>query len=224
MQKDSKAEYLFFITKKGLVKRVKTQEFDSIRNNGKIAITLRDDDELFNVKATTGEDEIIIAGSNGKAIRFDESEIRVMGRTASGVRGFNTDGSMVVGAATSNEGTYLLSVSENGYGKKSEIDEYRKTNRGSKGVKTMNITTKTGSLVNVRAVNGDEDAMIVTDDGIIIRISLENVGVYGRNTQGVKLINVNENETVSKIAIVEKSEDDEETGEESEASVPVNNE
>ena len=131
---------------------------------------------------------------------------------------------MVVGAATSNEGTYLLSVSENGYGKKSEIDEYRKTNRGSKGVKTMNITTKTGSLVNVRAVNGDEDAMIVTDDGIIIRISLENVGVYGRNTQGVKLINVNENETVSKIAIVEKSEDDEETGEESEASFPVNNE
>ena len=95
MQKDSKAEYLFFITKKGLVKRVKTQEFDSIRNNGKIAITLRDDDELFNVKATTGEDEIIIAGSNGKAIRFDESEIRVMGRTASGVRGFNTDGSVV---------------------------------------------------------------------------------------------------------------------------------
>lgn len=224
MQKDSKAEYLFFITKKGLVKRVKTQEFDSIRNNGKIAITLRDDDELFNVKATTGEDEIIIAGSNGKAIRFDESEIRVMGRTASGVRGFNTDGSVVVGAATSNEGTYLLSVSENGYGKKSEIDEYRKTNRGSKGVKTMNITTKTGSLVNVRAVNGDEDAMIVTDDGIIIRISLENVGVYGRNTQGVKLINVNENETVSKIAIVEKSEDDEETVEDSEAAVPVNNE
>ena len=224
MQKDSKAEYLFFITKKGLVKRVKTQEFDSIRNNGKIAITLRDDDELFNVKATTGEDEIIIAGSNGKAIRFDESEIRVMGRTASGVRGFNTDGSVVVGAATSIEGTYLLSVSENGYGKKSEIDEYRKTNRGSKGVKTMNITTKTGSLVNVRAVNGDEDAMIVTDDGIIIRISLENVGVYGRNTQGVKLINVNENETVSKIAIVEKSEDDEETGEESEAAVPANNE
>ena len=101
MQKDSKAEYLFFITKKGLVKRVKTQEFDSIRNNGKIAITLRDDDELFNVKATTGEDEIIIAGSNGKAIRFDESEIRVMGRTASGVRGFNTDGSVVVGPGTS---------------------------------------------------------------------------------------------------------------------------
>ncbi len=208
MQQDSKAEYLFFVTKKGLVKRVKTQEFDSIRNNGKIAITLKDDDELFNVKATSGEDEIIIAGSNGKAIRFDESEVRVMGRTASGVRGFNTDGSQVVGVATSNEGKYILSVSENGYGKKSEISDYRKTNRGTKGVKTMNVTTKTGSLVNVRAVNGDEDAMIVTDDGIIIRISLENVGVYGRNTQGVKLINVNDSETVSKIAIVEKSEDE----------------
>ncbi len=211
MQKDTKAEYLFFVTKKGLVKRVKTQEFDSIRNNGKIAITLKDDDELFNVKATSGEDEIIIAGSNGKAIRFDESEVRVMGRSASGVRGFNTDGSIVVGVATSDEGKYILSVSENGYGKKSEIQDYRKTNRGTKGVKTMNVTTKTGSLVNVRAVNGDEDAMIVTDDGIIIRISLENVGVYGRNTQGVKLINVNENETVSKIAIVDKNTEDEES-------------
>lgn len=211
MQRESKAEYLFFVTKKGLVKRVKTQEFDSIRNNGKIAITLKDDDELFNVKATSGEDEIIIAGSNGKAIRFDESEVRVMGRTASGVRGFNTDGSTVVGVATSDEGKYILSVSENGYGKKSEISDYRKTNRGTKGVKTMNVTTKTGSLVNVRAVNGDEDAMIVTDDGIIIRISLENVGVYGRNTQGVKLINVNENEMVSKIAIVDMNNENEET-------------
>lgn len=207
MQKESKAEYLFFVTKKGLVKRVKTQEFDSIRNNGKIAITLREDDELFNVKATGGEDEIIIAGSNGKAIRFNESEVRVMGRTASGVRGFNTDGSEVVGVATSEEGNYILSVSENGYGKKSELHDYRKTSRGSKGVKTMNVTTKTGALVNVRAVNGDEDAMIVTDGGIIIRISLENVGVYGRNTQGVKLINVGDHETVTKIAIVEKSEE-----------------
>lgn len=207
MQKESKAEYLFFVTKKGLVKRVKTQEFDSIRNNGKIAITLREDDELFNVKSTGGEDEIIIAGSNGKAIRFNESEVRVMGRTASGVRGFNTDGSEVVGVATSVEGNYILSVSENGYGKKSELHDYRKTSRGSKGVKTMNVTTKTGSLVNVRAVNGDEDAMIVTDGGIIIRISLENVGVYGRNTQGVKLINVGDHETVTKIAIVEKSEE-----------------
>ena len=207
MQKESKAEYLFFVTKKGLVKRVKTQEFDSIRNNGKIAITLREDDELFNVKATGGEDEIIIAGSNGKAIRFNESEVRVMGRTASGVRGFNTDGSEVVGVATSEEGNYILTVSENGYGKKSELHDYRKTSRGSKGVKTMNVTTKTGALVNVRAVNGDEDAMIVTDGGIIIRISLENVGVYGRNTQGVKLINVGDHETVTKIAIVEKSEE-----------------
>ena len=131
-----------------------------------------------------------------------------MGRTASGVHGFNTDGSTVVGVATSTEGKYLLAVSENGYGKRTEIDEYRKTSRGTKGVKTMNITSKTGSLINVRAVNGDEDVMIVTDGGIIIRISLDNVGVYGRNTQGVKLINVNENETVSKVAIVDKNEDE----------------
>lgn len=208
IKKDSEAEYLCFVTKKGLIKRVKIQDFDYIPRKGKIAITLKDDDELCSVKATSGEDEIIIAGSNGKAVRFDENEVRVMGRTASGVHGFNTDGSTVVGVATSTEGKYLLAVSENGYGKRTEIDEYRKTSRGTKGVKTMNITSKTGSLINVRAVNGDEDVMIVTDGGIIIRISLDNVGIYGRNTQGVKLINVNENETVSKVAIVDKNEDE----------------
>ncbi|MEG2684781.1 MAG: DNA gyrase subunit A [Erysipelotrichaceae bacterium] len=200
---ESEADYLLFVTKFGIVKRVRMSEFESIRQNGKIAITLKDGDELVDVKETNGDDEIIIAGSNGKAVRFNENDIRAMGRTASGVKGFNVDGSSVVGVATNREGKYLLSVSENGYGKRSEIDGYRLTSRGAKGVKTINITEKTGSLINVRAVSGEEDAMIITDQGIIIRISLENVGVYGRNTQGVKLINVNEGEAVAKIAIVE---------------------
>lgn len=208
MKKDSPAQYLFFVTQKGLVKRVKIEDFDYIPRKGKLAIQLREDDELINVKLTSGEDEILIAGSNGKVIRFEEDEVRPMGRTASGVRGFNTDGGTVVGVAVSHEGKYLLSVSENGYGKRSEIDEYRKTNRGNKGVKTINVTTKTGSLVTVRAVNGDEDAMIVTDKGIIIRIALDHVGVYGRNTQGVKLINVADDETVTKVAVVAKNEEE----------------
>lgn len=206
---DSDSAYLLFVTKNGLVKRTAMSEFDSIRQNGKIAITLREFDELVGVKETTGDDEIIIAGSNGKAVRFHENDIRPMGRTASGVKGFNADGSIVVGAATSKEGTHLLAVSEHGYGKRTAIDEYRLTTRGAKGVKTINITNKTGELVSVRAVNGDEDAMIVTNTGIIIRISVGDIGIYSRNTQGVKLINVASDESVAKVAIVEKEIEEE---------------
>ncbi|MCI8540809.1 MAG: DNA gyrase subunit A [Erysipelotrichaceae bacterium] len=206
LERDSEAKYLFFITKNGVVKRVATKEFDLIRQNGKIAILLREQDELVAVKPTSGEDEIIIAGSNGKAVRFHEREVRPMGRTSSGVRGFDVDGGAVVGAATSQEGSYLLAVSENGYGKRSIIEDYRLTKRGVKGVKTINITEKTGGLVAVRAVNGDEDAMIMTNDGIIIRISVQNIGVYSRNTQGVKLIHVGEETGVAKVAIVEQAQ------------------
>lgn len=210
------AKFLFFVTKNGLVKRVSVDEFTLIRQSGKIAITLRDDDEIIDVKATYGDTEVIIAGSNGKAVRFDENQVRPMGRSASGVKGFNTDGSEVVGVATNKEGKYLLSVSENGYGKRSEIEDYRLTSRGTKGVKTINVTDKTGKLVSVRSVNGDEDAMIMTNEGIIIRISLENVGVYGRNTQGVKLINVSETESVARVAIVDKEEEIDEIDENAE--------
>ncbi len=217
---DSDSAYLLFVTKNGLVKRTAMSEFDSIRQNGKIAITLREFDELVGVKETTGDDEIIIAGSNGKAVRFHENDIRPMGRTASGVKGFNVDGSIVVGAATSREGTHLLAVSENGYGKRTAIDEYRLTTRGAKGVKTINITNKTGELVSVRSVNGDEDAMIVTNTGIIIRISVGDIGIYSRNTQGVKLINVASDESVAKVAIVDKEIEEEANASSSE----VNNE
>ncbi len=197
------SKYLFFATKNGLVKRVSVTEFENIRQNGKIAITLREDDELAFVKGTDGEEDIILAGSNGKAVRFSESEVRSSGRTSMGVRGFNTDGSIVIGMATSLEGKYILTITENGLGKKSDLEDYRLTKRGAKGVKTLNVTDKTGSLVCMRAVNGDEDCMIMTDKGILIRISLTQVSTYSRTAQGVKVINVRDGEKVSTVAIVD---------------------
>jgi DNA gyrase subunit A len=205
---DHEGNFLFFATKLGLVKRVHVSEFESIRQTGKIAITLKDDDELLGVKLTSGQDEIIIAGSNGKAVRFNEQDVRAMGRTASGVKGFNVDGYEAVGLATDKEGQYILSVTRNGYGKKSELSEYRITNRGAKGVKTINITDKNGPLVELKAVRGDEDLLMVTSEGVIIRINLETVGVYGRSTQGVRLINVQGDQNLQTVAVVEKVEEE----------------
>ncbi len=200
---------LLFVTKNGIAKRTALNEFDNINRNGKIAISLKEEDELAFVKATTGDDEVMIAGSNGKAVRFKENQIRMMGRNAAGVLGFNCDGSYVVGVCLSNEGNTVLSVSENGYGKRSDFEEYRLTSRGKKGVRTINITEKTGNLVSVKAVNGDEDAMIVSSSGIMIRISLASVGVYGRNTQGIKLIHLTEGSKVTKVTLVDHDEDEE---------------
>jgi DNA gyrase subunit A len=200
--KDDKVHYLFFVTKNGIVKRTEIAEFENINRNGKIAIKMNEDDELAFVKGTTGEDEIIIAGSNGKAVRFEEKNLRPLGRSARGVNGFNTDGSTVVGMATNKEGQYILTVSENGFGKKSPLDDYRMTNRGAKGVRTLSISDKTGNLVCMKAVNGDEDCMIMTNDGIIIRISLTQVSTYGRSARGVKVINVNEDQKVSTVAVM----------------------
>ncbi|MDY5252569.1 MAG: DNA gyrase subunit A [Erysipelotrichaceae bacterium] len=213
-QDEETYKYLFFVTVNGIVKRVPIEEFDNIRQSGKIAITLKDDDELFAVKPTTGQDEVIIAGANGKAVRFKEEDVREMGRNAMGIKGFNVDGSSVVGVATNNEGNLILSITENGYGKKSELDEYRLTSRGAKGVKTINITEKNGPLVSLQAVNGNEDCMIITNDGIVIRISLNQVGIYKRQTQGVKLIKVDDASKVSTVAVVAQ---DEEMSEEEEA-------
>lgn len=200
---------LLFVTRNGIAKRTALNEFDNINRNGKIAISLKEEDELAFVKATTGDDEVMIAGSNGKAVRFKEDQIRMMGRNAAGVLGFNCDGSYVVGICLSNEGNTVLSVSENGYGKRSDFEEYRLTSRGKKGVRTINITEKTGNLVSVKAVNGDEDAMIVSSSGIMIRISLASVGVYGRNTQGIKLIHLTEGSKVTKVTLVDHDEDEE---------------
>ena len=210
--KDDTAKALFFATRKGLVKRVSIEEFENIRSNGKMAITLREGDELAFVKATSGDANIILAVSNGKAVRFHENDVRPSGRGAMGVKGVNTDGGEVIGMATSEEGNQILTVTVNGYGKKSDLQEYRMTSRGTKGVKAMNITEKTGNLVCLKAVNGDEDCMIITDDGIIIRISLNQVSSYSRNAQGVRVIRTGENSHVSTVAIVDPdSEEKEET-------------
>jgi len=208
-REEDKYKYLFFVTKLGIVKRVDLQEFESIRQNGKKAITLKEEDELIGVRLTTGESEIIIAATNGKACRFKESTIRAMGRNASGVKGMNVDGAEVIGMATSDEGPLVLVVSENGYGKKTAISNYRLSKRGAKGVKTMSTTNdKSGNLVALRAINGNEDCMIMTDDGIVIRFSLVDIKEQGRATLGVRLIKAKNNSKVSTIAIVEASEDE----------------
>ena len=205
---NNEKKFVFFVTKDGICKRVPLEEFDSIRQTGKIAISLKEDDELVSVKLTTGEDEIIIGAANGKAVRFNEDSVRAMGRTAAGVKGMNVDDSYVVGACIASEGKYILAVSLNGYGKKSEIDEYRITSRGAKGVKTININEKNGDLVGIKAVNGDEDCMIMTNDGIVIRISLDKVSIQGRATQGVRLIKPQEGTVVSTVTILEHFEEE----------------
>ena len=199
--------YLFFVTKRGLCKRVEVKEFESIRQTGKIAITLKEDDELVTVKPTLGHNQIIIGASNGKAVRFDERGVRAMGRTASGVRGINVDTAEVIGACTDEEGQNILVVSKKGYGKKSSLSEYRETSRGAKGVKTININNKNGELVALKAVRGDEDCMIMTSDGVVIRIHLDKVSTLGRATQGVKLIKPDEGTYVSAVAILDHEDE-----------------
>jgi DNA gyrase subunit A len=207
--------YLFFATQNGVVKRVRLEEFESIRQSGKIAIKLKDDDQLIAVKLTSGRNHILIAASNGKLVRFSEDKVREMGRTASGVRGITIDGSKVIGITTDTEGQFIMVVTEKGYGKMSPIDEYRVSNRGGKGVKTISTTERNGQIVALRAVNGDEDLLIITDDGIMIRLPMEQVKTAGRATQGVRLIKVNDESKVSSVEVVEK------TAEEIEEDMPI---
>lgn len=206
--KDHDSKFLFFVTKQGIIKRTTFDEYENINKNGKIAIKLNEDDELAFVRSTDGNAEIIIAGSNGKAVRFQENTVRPLGRTARGVKGFNVDGGYVIGLATNLEGEYILTITENGFGKKSALADYRMTRRGARGVKTVNVTEKSGKLVCMRAVRGDEDCMIMTAGGIVIRISLNQVSVYSRSAQGVKVINVKD-DIVSSVAILEPEEDSE---------------
>lgn len=207
-------QYIVFCTQRGLVKRTALSEFENIRSNGKIAISLKDNDELLSVKKTTGENEIIIASSNGRMIRFDESEIRVMGRTASGVKGIDLGDGICVGCEIALPGQQILVATEKGYGKRTAVEEYRMTHRGSKGVKALNITEKNGNIVSFKLVNGDEDLMIITDSGIIIRLSIEQVSTTGRVAQGVRLIHLKDNQKVSTVALLAKEEIEEENSEE----------
>lgn len=203
-------EYLLFATREGLVKRTAIKEFESIRSSGKIAILLKEEDELINVLQTTGNSDVIIGASNGRAVRFKENEIRSMGRNTSGVKGIDLKGAVVIGCEivedASNE--EILVITEKGYGKKTSAEEYRLTHRGSKGVKALNITEKNGNLVSMRTVKGDDDLMIITDSGIMIRISLAQISTLKRATQGVRLINLKENQKVSTAALVKREEEE----------------
>ncbi|MEG2351107.1 MAG: DNA gyrase subunit A [Bacilli bacterium] len=206
--KGDEQKFLMIATKQGLVKRTNVCEFESIRANGKIAITLKEDDEVISVHYTTGENDIIIASNNGRMVRFNETEVRVMGRTASGVKGINlSEGCVCVGAEIADDTHEILVISEKGYGKRTKIEEYRVTHRGSKGVKTINITEKNGNIVAFKAVTIDKDVMIITNQGIVIRLSLDSVSKMSRVTQGVRLMNLKDSQRVATVSIVEKDDE-----------------
>ncbi len=208
---DDFTKYLMFATRNGIVKRTPIEEFDNIRKSGKIAIVLKENDELISVKKTCGKNEIVIGANNGRMVRFDEDEIRSMGRSSSGVKGIDLDGSYVVGAEVVESGHLVLIVTENGYGKQTVIDEYRKTHRGSKGVKALNVTEKNGTMVSLKCLHPEAklDLMIMTDSGILIKLPLEQVSTLKRATQGVRLINLKGEQKVATVALVEKEEEQE---------------
>ena len=208
VKKDEESKYLVFFTEKGLVKRTDISEFNSIRKNGKIAISLKDDDELIGVKKTSGSDEIIIASNVGRMVRFNETDVRVMGRGASGVKGIDLIDAKVIGAEVVNNSELILVVTEKGYGKKTDVNEYRLTHRGSKGVKALNITDKNGLIVAFKSVIGDEDIIITTDEGTIIRLDVDNVSTLRRNTQGVRLMHLKDKQFVTSVTVLAKQDED----------------
>lgn len=208
VERDNAYKYFIFGTKDGVIKRTLISEFDNIRQSGKIAITLRDGDELNSVKKSTGEDFVLMCSSNGRMVRFNENEVRVMGRSAAGVKGITLENDYCVGTEVASESQEVLVVTEKGYGKKTAVNEYRQTKRGSKGVKTLSITEKNGIIVGFKSVYNDCDLMIITNSGIIIRLEMLSISTMGRVTQGVRLINLKENSSVSSISVVTKNEEE----------------
>ncbi len=211
-EKEEKEGFFIFATRKGIVKKTEISAFKNIRTNGIKAILLNEDDELFKVALTDGEKDIILGASNGKAIRFSESDIRPMGRISAGVRGILVnEPDVVVGMAiVSTDGDEIVIVTDKGYGKRTNVDAFRVQVRGGKGVKALNLTAKNGSLASILTVRGDEDLMVVTDKGMIIRTHLDQILTIGRDTQGVRIILLNEGQKVANIAIVPRSEETEE--------------
>jgi DNA gyrase subunit A len=208
--------FILFATRQGIIKKTEISAFKNIRTNGIIALILNEGDELFDVAITDGEKDIILGTSNGKAIRFSESDIRPMGRISAGVRGIKVeDNEMVVGMAVVNtDADEIIIVTEKGYGKRTNVDDFRVQIRGGKGVKALNMTEKNGKLVALTTVRGDEDLIVITDKGMIIRTHLDQILTIGRDTQGVRLIMLNEGQSVANIAIVPRSDDEDNTEEE----------
>ncbi|MBQ4083202.1 MAG: DNA gyrase subunit A, partial [Bacteroidaceae bacterium] len=197
-----------FCTKNGVVKKTCLEAYSRPRTNGVNAITIREDDRVIEVAMTNGDNEIVLANKNGRAIRFHEGVVREMGRTATGVRGMTLDEDgqdEVVGMIVINDAEYenIMVVSEQGYGKRSDVEEYRITNRGGKGVKTLDITEKTGKLVAIKTVTDDNDLMIINKSGVVIRLKVADVRIQGRATQGVRLINLGKrNDQISSVCKV----------------------
>uniref|UniRef100_UPI003FEF59A2 DNA gyrase subunit A n=1 Tax=Candidatus Ventrenecus sp. TaxID=3085654 RepID=UPI003FEF59A2 len=216
ISKDESSKYLLFATKKGVVKKTAIEEFDNIRTNGKICISLRETDELIGVRKTTGNDMVLLGSSSGRMVKFNEESIRVMGRTASGVRGINLEDAECIGVEIANEDDKILIVTVKGYGKQTNVREFRQTSRGSKGVKALNITEKNGIIASFKLVEDDSDVIVITNTGMLIRLPLDQVSTLGRATQGVRLINLKNGQTVSTISIVEHENKDEEIAEDKE--------
>ena len=206
------SRYVIMATKKGQVKKTPLEQYSRPRTNGINAITIKDGDELLEAKLTTGDSQVMLAVKSGKAIRFEEEKTRPMGRNASGVRGIRLadDADELVGMIAINDtASEILVVSENGYGKRSSIEDYRITNRGGKGVKTISLTDKTGKLVAIKNVVDSDDLMIINKSGIAIRMAVDSLRVMGRATQGVRLIKVREDDSIAAVAKVMKEDDPE---------------
>ena len=219
ISREEECKYLLFATEGGVVKKTLISEFANIRNSGKICISLRDNDKLIDVKKTTGNDLVLLGSDSGRMVKFNEDEIRVMGRTASGVRGISLDGSKCICSEIVKEDDTILLVTEKGYGKQTKVSEYRQTRRGSKGVKAMNITEKNGSLVSVKIVYEGKELVIMTNSGMTMRMPLEQISLLGRVTQGLRLINLKDSQKVSTISLVDKEEEPEELDNVSEPTV-----
>ena len=209
ISKDEEVDNLLFVTKSGLVKRTAVSEFDSIRSGGKICITLKEDDELIAVKKTNGNDFVMLASSTGRMCKFNENEVRIMGRTASGVKGIELDDSSCIGAEIVSEDDVVLIVTKKGYGKQTSVREYRETKRGSKGVKGLSITEKNGDIAAFKLSRPDADIVIITDAGMVMRMALDQINVLGRVTQGVRLINLKDGHTVATLSLVDKEKEEE---------------
>ena len=215
-KEDDITKYLVFVTKNGLVKKTPVEEFENIRKSGKIAISLKETDELIMVQGSDGNKEIVIGSADGRMVRFNESEIRSMGRNTSGVKGLEIDKSHVIGADVIDSSQSILVVTDKGYGKITSIDQYRLTHRGSKGVKALNSTDKNGNLVGLVKIDvvDKNNLIIVTNSGIVMKMPLSQVSVLNRNTQGTRLINLKDNQVVSTVTIVEDTDEEIETTEE----------
>ena len=204
-------KYLLFVTKCGIIKKTSLTQFENIRQNGKIAITLKENDELIAAKKTSGNDMVLIGSSEGRMVKFTEDEIRDMGRTASGVKGIDLeDDAIVVSAEVVSNDDNILLVTENGYGKQTKVADFRQTRRGSKGVKALNITDKNGKIADFKVIGDANDVIIVTNSGMIMRMPISQISVLGRITQGVRLINLKDGQKVSTITLIKSTEQNEE--------------